>query len=482
MTALALDHAHEPPSLTVVPPTDGSPTPAVRAYVPAPPAVTDAPTFADLRLAPALVAALARKELSRRSRSGRRRPPSPTRSSDTTSWRGRAPAQARRWRSACRCWPASRPAAPRPRQPQGAGPGADPRTRDAGQRRAHARWPTALGLFTKTVVGGVAVRQGRSSRCERGVDVLVATPGPPRGPDRARRLPAGRGRDHRARRGRPDGRHGLPAGGHRAARPDRPTTGQRLLFSATLDGDVDALVRRFLHDPVTHSVDAGGGGGRHDGAPRAARAADDKFDVARRDRRPGRAARSCSADPARRGPAGRAARRRRRTGRCPARRQDPARSAPGRWPSSSEGRVDVLVATNVAARGIHVDDVDLVVHVDPPSDPKDYLHRAGRTARAGAVRHRRHPRAAATSARQMERLLEKAGVTATKEQVELPTPTSSPRPEPRRSTSTPPSCPSAPPTPAAVTTAGAGAATRAAAPAGSFGSYLTRNRFLAVGP
>ena len=43
----------------------------------------------------------------------------------------------------------------------------------------------------------------------------------------------------------------------------------------------------------------------------------------------------------------------------------------------------VLVATDVAARGIHVDDVSLVVHVDPPAEPKDYLHRAGRTARAG---------------------------------------------------------------------------------------------------
>jgi superfamily II DNA/RNA helicase len=47
------------------------------------------------------------------------------------------------------------------------------------------------------------------------------------------------------------------------------------------------------------------------------------------------------------------------------------------------GQTPVLVATDVAARGIHVDDVSLVVHVDPPADPKDYLHRAGRTARAG---------------------------------------------------------------------------------------------------
>ncbi|HEY6748338.1 MAG TPA: C-terminal helicase domain-containing protein, partial [Mycobacteriales bacterium] len=50
----------------------------------------------------------------------------------------------------------------------------------------------------------------------------------------------------------------------------------------------------------------------------------------------------------------------------------------------SAGRTRVLVATDVAARGIHVDDVDLVVHYDPPADHKDYLHRSGRTARAGA--------------------------------------------------------------------------------------------------
>jgi superfamily II DNA/RNA helicase len=48
-----------------------------------------------------------------------------------------------------------------------------------------------------------------------------------------------------------------------------------------------------------------------------------------------------------------------------------------------DGRINVLVATNVAARGIHVDGISLVVHFDAPTDPKDYLHRAGRTARAG---------------------------------------------------------------------------------------------------
>ena len=67
--------------------------------------------------------------------------------------------------------------------------------------------------------------------------------------------------------------------------------------------------------------------------------------------------------------------------RCTAAR--PSGYAPGRWPSSRRAASSVLVATDVAARGIHVDGISLVVHVDPPKDPKDYLHRAGRTARAG---------------------------------------------------------------------------------------------------
>ena len=49
----------------------------------------------------------------------------------------------------------------------------------------------------------------------------------------------------------------------------------------------------------------------------------------------------------------------------------------------TEGKLPVLVATDVAARGIHVDDIDIVVHYDPPEDAKTYLHRSGRTARAG---------------------------------------------------------------------------------------------------
>ena len=66
------------------------------------------------------------------------------------------------------------------------------------------------------------------------------------------------------------------------------------------------------------------------------------------------------------------------------------------------GTATTLVATDIAARGIHVDDVSLVVHADPPVEHKAYLHRSGRTARAGARGHRRHADArrpgAATSA------------------------------------------------------------------------------------
>jgi superfamily II DNA/RNA helicase len=86
-----------------------------------------------------------------------------------------------------------------------------------------------------------------------------------------------------------------------------------------------------------------------------------------------------------------------------------------------EGRVDVLVATNVAARGIHVDGVSLVVHVDPPADSKDYLHRAGRTARAGesgTVVTLVLPR----QRRSTFTMLEKAGVTPVRTEVTVAAP------------------------------------------------------------
>ena len=80
------------------------------------------------------------------------------------------------------------------------------------------------------------------------------------------------------------------------------------------------------------------------------------------------------------------------------------------------GQPRVLVATDVAARGIHVDDVDLVVHFDPPNDHKDYLHRSGRTARAGAsgVVVALVERG---QVRELRRLHDAAGVTAVSDEV-----------------------------------------------------------------
>ena len=72
----------------------------------------------------------------------------------------------------------------------------------------------------------------------------------------------------------------------------------------------------------------------------------------------------------------------------------------------------MLVATDVAARGIHVDDVDVVVHYDPPEDHKAYLHRSGRTARAGDERRRRHPRAVEPGELDVERIQKRLGLRA----------------------------------------------------------------------
>jgi superfamily II DNA/RNA helicase len=81
-----------------------------------------------------------------------------------------------------------------------------------------------------------------------------------------------------------------------------------------------------------------------------------------------------------------------------------------------EGKVGVLIATDVAARGIHVDDVSLVVHVDPAADHKDYLHRAGRTARAGE-RGTVATLVAHNEVRNTERMMRRAGVRAQRSKV-----------------------------------------------------------------
>ncbi|MET9799642.1 DEAD/DEAH box helicase [Streptomyces sp. NPDC006368] len=158
--------------------------------------------------------------------------------------------------------------------------------------------------------------------------------------------------------------------------------GQRLLFSATLDRNVDALVRRYLHDPVVHSVDPSAGAVTtmehhvlhvHDTDKNAT-----ATEIAARD---GRVIMFLDTKHA----VDRLTKHLLKSG-VRASALHGGKSQPQRTRTLAQfkdGHVNVLVATNVAARGIHVDDLDLVVNVDPPTDHKDYLHRGGRTARAG---------------------------------------------------------------------------------------------------
>ena len=158
---------------------------------------------------------------------------------------------------------------------------------------------------------------------------------------------------------------------------------QRLLFSATLDGEVDSLVRRYLKDPARHEVVRPGGE-----APPAEHLA---FSLAFRDKLPvatelaGRPGRTIIFARTQLG-VDRLAENLKAAG-------IKAEAIHGGLPQAArkraleeftDARSPVLVATDVAARGIHVDDVSLVLHYDPPTDAKTYLHRSGRTARAGA--------------------------------------------------------------------------------------------------
>ncbi|XBP92314.1 DEAD/DEAH box helicase [Micromonospora sp. CCTCC AA 2012012] len=238
----------------------------------------------------------------------------------------------------------------------------------------------AVGIFLKTAVGGVPYDR-QIDALRRGVEIIVATPG------RLGDLIA-RGvcklddieitvldeADQMADMGF------LPEVTELLSKT--PAESQRLLFSATLDGDVDSLVKRFMTDPVTHST-----------APSTASVSTmdhhlllipphDKFAVAasiaarsgrtmlfaRTQLGVDRLVEQLAAVGVRAGGlhGGKTQRMRTKT-----------------LAEFKEGRMNVLVATDVAARGIHVDGVTLVLHVDPPKDPKDYLHRAGRTARAG---------------------------------------------------------------------------------------------------
>lgn len=161
-----------------------------------------------------------------------------------------------------------------------------------------------------------------------------------------------------------------------------PADGQRLLFSATLDRDVDQLVKDHLHDPVHASVDRASGSvttmEHHVLNIHAADKYATATEIAARD---GRVLMFLDTKAG----VDQFTRHLRASG-VRASALHSGKSQPQRTHTLGQfkdGEITVLVATNVAARGIHIEALDLVVNVDPPADAKDYLHRSGRTARAG---------------------------------------------------------------------------------------------------
>nr|WP_245988402.1 DEAD/DEAH box helicase [[Pseudopropionibacterium] massiliense] len=239
---------------------------------------------------------------------------------------------------------------------------------------------TVMGLRLYLVAGGMAYGP-QIKAFERGVDVVVATPG--RLIDLLEQGVADLSQvevtvldeaDHMSDLGF------LPA--VTTILDAVPADGQRLLFSATLDGAVDELVRRYIADPVTHEVDSGKASvttmshhvlhvvPHHKNQVTA--------EIANREGRTVVFARTQMGTD-------RIARQLREAGvMAGALHGGLTQGARARILAAfKRGEVPVLVATDVAARGIHVDDISLVLQVDPPKTSKDYLHRAGRTARAG---------------------------------------------------------------------------------------------------
>jgi superfamily II DNA/RNA helicase len=162
-----------------------------------------------------------------------------------------------------------------------------------------------------------------------------------------------------------------------------PARGQRMLFSATLDGGVDVLVRRYLNHPVTHNVDPA----QVDNAEMTHHV----LHVGAADRVPVLV--DLVSAPGRTMVFTRTKHRAKQLTRQLVTAGVPAVEMHGNLAQNArtrslaafaDGSATTMVATDIAARGIHVDDVTLVVHADPPTEHKAYLHRSGRTARAGA--------------------------------------------------------------------------------------------------
>ena len=200
-----------------------------------------------------------------------------------------------------------------------------------------------------------------------------------------------------------------------------PQSGQRLLFSATLDNGVDKLVKRFLHNEVLHSVD--------EATSHVSAMTHHVFEVPSVAEKTELVRKLASGTGRRilfmrtKHHAKKLARQLTDAG-IPTVDLHGNLSQPARdrnLAAFASGEVRVLVATDVAARGVHVDDIELVIHVDPPMEHKAYLHRSGRTARAGkegevvtlVLPEQRRDTAA---------LLRKAAITVTPQQVTASSP------------------------------------------------------------
>ena len=239
----------------------------------------------------------------------------------------------------------------------------------------------AYGLSVTTIFGGVP--QARQERAlKAGVDIVVACPGRLEDLMRQKLISLDAVEvtvideaDHMADLGFLPGVTRILAA--------TPAGGQRLLFSATLDNGVDKLVNRFLSDEVSHSVDSSN-------SPVAAMT-HHVFQVSGVEAKR-KLVQTLASGTGRRILFLRTKHHARKLAKQLTEAGIPAvdlhgnLSQPARdrnLAAFSSGEARVLVATDIAARGVHVDDVELVVHCDPPAEHKAYLHRSGRTARAG---------------------------------------------------------------------------------------------------
>ncbi|WP_026532703.1 DEAD/DEAH box helicase [Arthrobacter sp. H41] len=239
-----------------------------------------------------------------------------------------------------------------------------------------------LGLNTTVIYGGVS-QQRQEKALRAGVDIVIACPG--RLEDLMRQklislesveITVLDEADHMADLGF------LPV--VKKLMDTTPAEGQRLLFSATLDNGVDKLVNRYLTKPVTHSVDD----------PQAAVTTMEHHVLLIGDQtQKKQLIVQLASGTGRRLLFMRTKHHARKLAKTLTDAGIPAVDLHGNLSQNardrnlaefSSGDVRVLVATDVAARGVHVDDVELVVHVDPPTEHKAYLHRSGRTARAGS--------------------------------------------------------------------------------------------------